>query len=192
MAKSTPDRAETGVRALSRRNFLVLGAAAAIVTSTPRPVQALAARPKSLSLVNLHTHEEFDSVYWSDGRHLSSALEQLNEVLRDHRTDDVHPIDRKLLDVLYELHARVGRSEPLHVISGYRSPATNAKLRARSSRVARKSYHMRGMAVDVRLPGIATSTLRNVARDMNVGGVGYYPRSRFVHIDTGPVRSWNG
>ena len=131
-------------------------------------------------------------MYWSDGQHRATALERLNEVLRDHRTDDVHPIDPRLLDSLYELRARLGTADPIHVISGYRSPKTNAALRKRSNGVARKSYHMKGMAIDLRMPGIGTGSLRKTAQAIRAGGVGYYSKSRFIHLDTGPVRYWNG
>lgn len=171
----------------------MLGAAAFTGLSTlPSKALAIAAKPRSISLLNLHTKEEFDGIFWSDGRHQSNALEQLNHVLRDHRTDDVYPIDPDLLDVLHDLHARLHTGEPFHVVSGYRSPKTNAGLRTKSSGVARKSFHMKGMAIDIRVPGVDTAALTKAARAMRAGGVGYYRKSGFIHLDIGPVRNWNG
>jgi len=178
---------------LSRRGLLVLGAAALTgLSASPGAAFALARKPRSIGLLNLHTNEEFEGVYWSDGRHRRNALERLNQVLRDHRTDDVHPIDPRLLDALFEIHARLGSGEPFHVISGYRSPKTNALLQKKGNGVARKSFHMKGMAIDIRLPGVDTASLRKSAQAVRGGGVGYYRKSRFVHLDTGPVRYWSG
>jgi uncharacterized protein YcbK (DUF882 family) len=111
-------------------------------------------------------------------------------VLRDFRTDESHPIDRRLLDLLHNLSQRVGTRAPFQVISGYRSPATNAMLRAESSGVASRSLHMQGMAIDIALQDVALADLRQAALDLQSGGVGYYPTSGFVHVDVGRVRRW--
>ncbi len=178
---------------LTRRGLLVMGAAAVTTWGAlPAPALANNAGTRSIGMINLHTNEEFEGVFWANGKHRRVALKRLNEVLRDHRTDDVYPIDPRLLDGLFELHARFGVSEPFHVISGYRSPKTNAALRKSGSGVARKSYHMKGMAIDIRLPGVDTASLRKNAQALQIGGVGYYGKSRFIHLDTGPVRYWNG
>jgi uncharacterized protein YcbK (DUF882 family) len=114
----------------------------------------------------------------------------VNEFLRDFRTSEVHEIDPRLLDLLHKLAHSVGASEPFHVISGYRSPRTNSALRAHSSGVAKYSLHMEGKAIDIRLPGTRLTQVRDSARALAIGGVGYYPGSNFVHVDTGRVRTW--
>lgn len=119
-----------------------------------------------------------------------TTLARVNHFLRDFRTDEVHAIDPGVLDTLFAVRSRVGRDDPFHVISGYRSPETNAYLRRHSSGVAKHSLHMEGRAIDVRLPGIPTAKLRDIALTMQRGGVGYYPASDFVHLDTGRVRFW--
>lgn len=150
-----------------------------------------ATRPeRELSFLNLHTGERLRTVYWQDGRYLPESLTDIDYLLRDFRTGDIKPIDTRLLDLLTEVNAQTGASEPLHVISGYRSPETNAMLAARSGGVAKNSYHLKGMAIDVRLPGCALKRLRSVGISLQRGGVGYYPKSNFVHLDTGPVRTW--
>jgi uncharacterized protein YcbK (DUF882 family) len=110
--------------------------------------------------------------------------------LRDHRTGQMHPIDRKLLDLLHEVQRRTGSQAPFEMISGYRSAATNERLRRQGHRVARRSLHMVGKAIDIRLPDLSTRRLRDAAVAMRRGGVGYYARSNFVHLDTGRVRRW--
>ena len=110
--------------------------------------------------------------------------------MRDYRANEIKPIDPVLLDQLYALKLKTGTKSPFHVISGYRTPATNAMLRRRSNGVARRSYHTKGKAIDIRLPGYDTHRLRNAALSLRSGGVGYYRNSNFVHVDTGPVRTW--
>jgi uncharacterized protein YcbK (DUF882 family) len=145
---------------------------------------------KSLSLYNTHTGEGVNAVYWAEGEYLPEALATVDHVLRDHRTDEIKPIDPHLLDLLYAIREELGCHQAFHIISGYRSPTTNAYLRAVRRGVAEHSLHMDGKAVDLRLPGWATFSVRSVARDLRVGGVGYYPRSEFVHVDVGPIRYW--
>ena len=129
-------------------------------------------------------------MYREGGKYLDDALAAIDHLLRDHRTDDVVPIDRALLDNLASLREMLDTTEPFHVISGYRSPATNAKLAAASDGVARKSLHLQGRAIDIRMPGRELEQVRRAALAMNAGGVGYYRRSDFVHLDTGRVRTW--
>jgi len=117
-------------------------------------------------------------------------LRDINTVLRDHRSGDVYPIDTDLLDLLFALQATVGSRKAYEVISGYRSPATNASLRNTSSGVAKRSYHMQGKAIDIRLPGCDLEQLHTAALSIKAGGVGYYPGSDFIHVDVGPLRSW--
>ena len=145
---------------------------------------------KSLSLYNTHTGEGVNAVYWVKGEYLPEALAAVDHVLRDHRTDEIKPIDPPLLDLLYAIREELGCHQAFHIISGYRSPTTNAYLRAFSRGVAEHSLHMDGKAVDLRLPGWGAFSVRSVARDLRVGGVGYYPRSEFVHVDVGPIRYW--
>jgi uncharacterized protein YcbK (DUF882 family) len=145
---------------------------------------------KCLSLYNTHTGEGLNAVYWVRGEYLPEALAAVDRVLRDHRTDEIKPIDPQLLDLLYAISEGLGCRRPFHIISGYRSPSTNAYLRMVSRGVAEHSMHMDGKAVDLRLPGWAAFTVRSIAVDLRVGGVGYYPRSEFVHVDVGPIRYW--
>lgn len=152
--------------------------------------KATATASRELSLINTHTDEKLKIVYWADGRYDTDALAEINRLMRDHRSGDEHKIDPALLDTLHTLKQKLGANEPFLIISGYRSPATNAEMRKTNAGVARKSYHMQGMAADIRMPGRELTLLRNAALDIGKGGVGYYPRSDFVHIDTGPVRQW--
>ena len=145
---------------------------------------------KRLSFLNLHTGERLTTTFWADGKFDLQALSDIDRVLRDHRTGDVEPMDHKLLLALTDLRARLDTDATIHVISGYRSPKTNAMLRKVSGGVAKKSYHMKGQAIDLRLPNLPLKTVRKAAKALNKGGVGYYPGSDFIHMDTGPVRYW--
>ena len=172
-------------------------APAPVAPAPPAPVPAApaleAARAddeRRLSLVNAHTGERFDGVYRVRDTYIDENLVRLAHLMRDHRADEEHAIDPGLYDILHDLHARLDTDEPFRVLSGYRSPETNAKLRKRSSGVARYSLHMEGKAADVHLPGVGTEVLRREALALAAGGVGYYSRSGFVHLDTGEVRSW--
>ena len=145
---------------------------------------------KSLSFYNLHTGERLRTVYWSEGLYNLDALADINRILRDFRTGDVKPIDTGLLDLLHSLHRLAGSRHTLHIVSGYRSPETNALLRETDSGVACKSLHMEGKAVDFRLPGCSLRDLHKAAVRLQGGGVGYYPALDFVHLDVGRVRYW--
>lgn len=147
---------------------------------------------RRLVLINTHTGEEVESVYFRDGAYVAGELGKLDWLLRDHRSGGVLPIDQGLFDLLHELAATAGREPRYEVISGYRSPETNAKLAAATDGISSKSLHMEGRAIDVRLRGCATATLRDLALARKAGGVGYYPDSDFVHVDLGRVRSWSG
>lgn len=146
--------------------------------------------PRSLSFVHTHTRESVEAVYWCDGGWCREGLVAIDQILRDHRTDEVKEIDRDLLELLHDLRDSLGSTEPFQVVSGYRSPATNAALRRRSRRVAKTSLHMHGRAIDIRLPGARLNALHAAAKELQRGGVGYYPASNFVHVDTGAVRYW--
>jgi uncharacterized protein YcbK (DUF882 family) len=178
---------------VSRRHFI--GATIASLACLG-PLPALAHSRKTyqrvVSFRHLHTDEALNIVYWAEGHYVPEALKQINHVLRDHRTGDVKRIDPQLVDLLYIMGRRLGTSKPFHVVSGYRSPATNAMLRRNSRRVAKTSLHMQGKAIDIRIPGFEPRTLAQLARGMGSGGVGFYPRSNFIHVDVGPVRYWRG
>lgn len=158
------------------------------------PAKAMASRStkgsRALSFYNIHTGERQDGVYWLDGQYLGDTLSSFNHLLRDHRQNLEAPMDKRLFDYLYQLQQQLGTTEEVHVISGYRSPKTNAMLRSHSSGVAKKSFHMSGMAMDIAIPGMKLSHVREAALSLKLGGVGYYPKSGFVHIDCGPVRHW--
>lgn len=176
-----------------RRRFLGLTAlAAAGFMMPPSFAQAKPRGERVLTFENLHTGEKLKSVYWANGSYIQTNLADINHILRDHRTDDVRVIDPRLLDLLHELKMTVGSHKPFAIISGYRSPKTNAMLRANSGGVAKRSMHLEGRAVDIRIPGYHLSKLRQAALSLRGGGVGYYPKSGFIHMDTGRVRSWGG
>ena len=145
----------------------------------------------ALSLYNLHTTESYNGVFWSAGDYDPDELKQINNLFRDHRTNDVIDIDPRLLSILYLVNNKIGKStQPFSVISGYRSAETNRKLALNNSGVAKNSYHIKGRAVDIRMPGTDTLQLREAGLSLRVGGVGYYKKSDFVHLDTGPHRAW--
>ena len=145
---------------------------------------------RELSLRNLHTGENIKLTYWEEGDYLAESLREINHLLRDHRTGEVASMDRQLLDLLFYLENRLGRQGEFQVISGYRSPKTNELLRSKSSGVAKQSLHMQGRAIDIRLPGTELKQLRKAAMALKQGGVGYYQKSNFIHVDTGRVRYW--
>ena len=173
----------------SRRRFVTTLGASALALA-PGWVQARSGPSRALRLDNLHTNEKLSVEYFAAGRYLPDALSAVNHLLRDFRSGDVGTIDPALLDLLHGLAATVGSRRAFHVISGYRSPATNETLRQSSSGVASGSLHLRGQAIDIRLADVPLATLRDAARLMRSGGVGYYAASDFVHLDTGRVRSW--
>ena len=178
-------------RGLSRRTLLQLGAAASVsMMIAPRAVLAVESKPRTLSFNNLHTGETLKTTYWAEGGYIPGALEEINWVLRDFRTGDVLPIDPGLLDILSRLRDKLDSSATYGIISGYRSPATNKMLNQKSDGVAVKSMHTRGKAIDVRLEGRDLKDVHGAALALKAGGVGYYPRSNFVHLDTGRVRRW--
>ncbi len=175
----------------TRRGFLRLCAGTFAGLAAPAVLARSAGIPeRSLSFLNLHTGEQLVATYWANGGYLRQARAEIDHLLRDHRTGDVHPIDARLLDLLFALQQRLDARQAFHVISGYRSPATNRKLRRRSGGVAKRSLHMQGRAIDVRVPGCELKRLRAAALSLRAGGVGYYPRSGFVHLDTGRFRHW--
>ena len=178
----------------SRRHAIAVFAGAALGMAF-RPGELAAAAPaspaaRSLALWHTHTHETLRVAFADTAGYRAAALGEINSFLRDFRTREVHDIDPKLLDLLHRLAGELDAPEPYHVISGYRSPRTNTALRSKSGGVARYSLHMEGKAVDIRLPGVPLARVREAALDLKLGGVGYYPGSDFVHVDTGRVRAW--
>lgn len=173
-----------------RRDLLKGALGAAGLTALGGPAFAAAAAPRSLSLVNLHTGEALKAVYWEAGQYIPDAMAALNRVLRDHRTGEVHSIAPGLLDLVTTLTQRLETQQTVQVISGYRSPKTNAALHQASSGVATRSLHMQGQAMDLRIGGVELTRVRDAALSLQRGGVGFYPGSNFVHVDIGRVRRW--
>lgn len=183
---------ETG--AVSRRKVMSFALPLAIgaIGMTAAPAFAGPARGvRSLCLKNRHTGESVSADYWIDGWYHPDALAEIDHVMRDFRADEVRPIDRGLLDLLYQLRTKLESDTEFEFSSAYRSPKTNAALARRRRGVARNSLHMEGKAIDVRLPGQRLRNVRRAARALGGGGVGYYPKSGFVHLDVGPVRYWS-
>lgn len=194
---------------IDRRKLITRSAAASVLgfgISQPlfassadlQPVRMFSAQPtpltepevRKVSLYNLHTLESAEIVYKEKGQIIPDALAQVNMVLRDYRNNEIKQMDVALLDLLDELSRKLEINVPFNVISGYRSPQTNAMLHERSSGVAKRSLHMEGKAIDIRVPNVALTHLRNVAKEMGRGGVGFYASDNFVHVDTGRVRYW--
>lgn len=181
---------------MSRRRLLTAGLGfAAAATLLPKSLLAapFGAPERSINLYNLHTGESLKTVYWADGQYQAEGLTAINKVLRDFRTGDVHPMDPQLMDVLNQVRALTdSTTKQVHIISGYRSPQTNEMLHEASAKsgVATHSMHMDGKATDIRIPGVDLGYLHKAAMSLKEGGVGFYPKSDFVHVDTGRVRYW--
>lgn len=181
----------------TRRDLIKLGLAAG-AAGLVNPAQSWAAAPISttpriLSVQNLHTGEKMTACYYENGKFIPDACAALNKVLRDHRTGAVHMMDPGLYDILEQVASKLEKRPTFQIISGYRSPASNAMLkRTGGGGVATHSLHMEGKAMDVRLPGTALKDLHGAALSLKKGGVGFYPVSNFVHVDTGRVRQWSG
>lgn len=177
---------------ITRRSFLryAAGTSVAFAMSPSYAAISPSATVRDLKLHNLHTEEKISLSYFERGNYITDALRDISYLLRDHRTGEVLAMDPRLIDLLYDLKGILGTDQPLQVISGYRSPKTNAALQKKSSGVATKSLHMQGKAIDICIEGIDTKDIQKAAISLARGGVGYYPRSNFVHIDTGRVRTW--
>jgi len=184
---------------MNRRDVLKFAGRAALNAALVGSVGAVLAQPayatpgtgaRRLSFVNTHTGDAFRDAYWENGSYVPDAMAAINRVMRDHRSGEAHAIDPRLLDQLHDLNGVVGASAPYQIISGYRSPTTNAALHANSDGVATRSLHMDGRAIDIRVGGVDLTRLRDAALGMRAGGVGYYPDSDFIHVDTGRVRRW--
>ncbi len=182
------------LESLLRRDFLKLGLIVTGAILNPLPSQATSdigpKKTKTLAFYNTHTDERLRVGFCRNGQYDSGALIKINHILRDHRSGEIKAIDVTLLELLYSISIKAKSQTPFHVISGYRSPTTNKSLRKNNKGVASRSMHMLGKAIDIRIPGFSTRQLRNLARKLKGGGVGYYPKSDFVHVDTGRVRHW--
>jgi uncharacterized protein YcbK (DUF882 family) len=179
----------------SRRACIqMMGGLAAGVAVSSSAFGKLPTPPAEMSLAfhNLHTGESLETTFCVDGSYVPESLEAINHLLRDHRNGEACQMDLSLLNLLHDLKAQLGASKPIHIISGYRSPATNAMLSKKSNGVAKKSLHMQGKAIDIRIPGIDIKKVHQAALALRGGGVGLYTQSDFVHMDVGRVRSWGG
>lgn len=179
---------------MNRRQALCLGLAALAGRVTSAQASLIetvrAEQRRKLGFVNTHTDESIEAVYYAGNSYQLDALTEFNHVLRDHRTGDVFPIDPRLFNLLYQLKLSLNTREPFHVISGYRSPKTNAALAKASDGVSKHSLHMDGQAIDIRLPGVPLRQVHDAAVELRAGGVGFYAASDFVHVDIGRVRYW--
>lgn len=173
----------------SRRQFVSSAAALGCVYLLPS-AKVIGSQARQLTLHNSHTGESLETTYYTSEGYQTTALKELNHLLRDHRQNASHKIDPALFDQLWNIQSLLGDTQSIEIISGYRTRKTNSVLRQKSKSVAKYSYHTQGRAIDFRLPGIPTLQVRNVAQHLKSGGVGYYERSNFIHIDTGPYRSW--
>jgi uncharacterized protein YcbK (DUF882 family) len=188
--KVTPQKTATGPRKTTPEQ-LRAARYGGFAPAAPLPAPELdTTSPRSLSLINFNTKEELTVTYWSNGAYHRVALDQLNNFLRDSRDNTATEMDPLLFDVLWHTMRVTGYAGSVEVLSSFRSPTTNAWLASVSRGVARDSQHMNGNAMDIRFPGVPVFRIRQAARSLNMGGVGFYPRSGFVHIDTGPVRYW--
>ncbi|QLR42546.1 YcbK family protein [Enterobacter sp. RHBSTW-00994] len=177
----------------NRRKLLALGGVAlgaAAILPTPAFATLSTPRPRILTLNNLHTGESLKAEFFDGRGYIQDELAKLNHFFRDFRANKIKTIDPGLFDQLFRLQGLLGTSRPVQLVSGYRSIDTNNELRAHSRGVAKKSYHTKGQAMDFHIEGVSLANIRKAALSMRAGGVGYYPSSNFVHIDTGPVRHW--
>ena len=176
----------------SRRDFIKIGTGLLSTCLLPSAGWSALAPDnlyRTLSFYNTHTGEELFTCYYKNGAYCPDAMGRINYILRDHRTGDIKAIDPRLMDFLNSVYRQLGCSAPFHILSGYRSPKTNDRLRKKRSGVAKSSYHILGRAIDIRLPGCDARQLRRACLDLKMGGVGYYPRYGFVHVDTGSFRT---
>ncbi len=184
-----------GAANASRRRFLKgLAVGSLLVAGSPKIAQAAFSTftpHKTLSLEHHHTGDNLTLTYYEQGRYIPGALKEISHFMRDYHNGEVHSVDPALLDQLHDVKLLLGVNKPFHIVSAYRSPDTNADLRRHSRGVAKHSLHMEGRAVDIRMEGVSTKTIRNVALTLQRGGVGFYPNSNFVHLDTGELRTWH-
>jgi uncharacterized protein YcbK (DUF882 family) len=176
------------------KSSLLLAAPTLSIPALAKTAQPATGEPASgeriLRLYNTHTGEKLKTTFWAEGEFIPDAMKDINKVLRDHRSNKIAQMDPELLLLLTQLNEKLENDRELHIISGYRSPESNAKLHAASGGVARRSLHMDAKAIDIRLPGKDLKNLHKAAMSLKGGGVGYYASSQFVHMDTGRVRYW--
>lgn len=189
MANST----STGI---TRRGLLGVFAATALVAA-PTYSNAFgllkgAGDIRRIRMYSGRTGESIDTIYWVEGEYIPEVLKEINHFMRDWRSDDVVKMDARNFDIIAAAHRLLDVSEPYMLLSGYRSPKTNAMLRSNSGGVAKNSLHMKGQAADLRLKSRSVNQMARAAEACSAGGVGHYPRSNFVHMDCGPVRTWGG
>jgi len=188
---SKPTSLDQGSVNLARRTFATgLAVGLCLPWAAARGSANIVYPDRTLSLHNVHTGEKENITFWSDGHYIESGLNQVNWLLRDFRTGDVKAIDPRLMNILYLLSKRMETDNPLLVLSGFRSKKTNDMLRKTTEGVARRSFHMAGRAIDIRIQKKPSVDVQKAALTLGGGGVGYYPSSNFVHLDTGPVRTW--
>lgn len=186
----------TGTSGITRRGLLGVFAATAVVAA-PTYSNAFgllrgAGDVRRIRMYSGRTGESVDTIYWIEGEYIPEVLKEMNHFMRDWRTDDVVKMDPRNFDIMAASHRLMDVNEPYMLLSGYRSPATNAMLRSKSSGVARNSLHMKGQAADLRLKSRSVSQMARAAQACSGGGVGTYSRSNFVHMDCGPIRTWGG
>ncbi len=177
---------------LDRRDFLKLMGGIALTASLPTHAFAVLTpkNSKVLAFKNVHTGERLKTCFFSNNQFIASELNKIDHICRDFRKNETHEIDRELLTQINAMQLLLGSNAEVQIISGYRSPTTNEMLRSSSNGVAKKSFHMLGKALDFRLEGVPLNEVRDAAVSLKAGGVGYYPKSNFIHIDTGNARSW--
>lgn len=179
---------------ISRRRFIKLGLLTAISCILPSralaSVEDLLSEERVLSFYNPHYKEDLHTVYYRNGEYIPDSLKEINHIFRDHYNGRVKNIDLKLIDLLYAIRKNLNSTKPFHIISGYRTKKTNSYLSTFKGGVSKNSLHIKGMAVDLRMPGFQLRDVRRVAYELKAGGVGYYPKSNFVHLDVGSVRYW--
>ncbi len=176
---------------LTRRGFISgLASAAGLLVASPVLAAVTPAVERTLAFHHTHTGERAEITYWRDGDYLAEGLQAMNRLLRDHRTGEQTRMDRELLDTLYALQLTLCEPGEFQIISAFRSPKTNEMLRNKSGGVAKRSLHMLGRAIDLRVDGCKLKRLHEQAMALKAGGVGYYPKSNFIHVDTGRVRYW--
>jgi len=175
----------------------LLGAFAGIATVTAAPAYAGvfgylkgAGNIRTIHMRSARTGETVDTIYWVDGKYINPALKEINWFMRDWRENKAIKMDRRTIDVIAAAHSRLNTSDPVYMLSGYRSSRTNNMLRSKSRAVAKDSYHVKGMATDIRVKSRSVSQIARAALASRTGGVGKYYRSNFVHVDSGPIRTW--
>jgi uncharacterized protein YcbK (DUF882 family) len=186
---SAVDDAKTERLPSRNRRWLLRAVACAPALALPELAFARAGG-RELKFSHAHTGEKLQVSYWENGAYLPDALEEINFLMRDFRTDEIQPIAPQLLDFVHRMQTTAGSSGTFLIFSAYRSPGTNEMLRRSTSGVAKRSFHTKGQALDIRFSGMRTAGLRDVATQLNIGGVGLYSSSDFLHVDVGPVRHW--